>query len=214
MIERALQRISEVDSIESFQLFHDRYERCSEVQKRQILDAFAKSYPDDQERFYECWQNFEATSTPSVADSVPAVEVTQKPVGQKRGLGSPLKPEMLIQVLQSMAAIKSVSTFEEFKINYERLTDGQQRQVWSDARPEVQQNYQHWQDAFLAVPESVWTARKALLGVVNFGEMNAVRREHDREVLSLALKLIHPSSHKHLKRLLEEAKKVQPSQND
>jgi|GEM_PF-1225709 len=214
VIERALQRISEVDSIESFQLFHDRYERCSEVQKRQILDAFAKSYPDDQERFYECWQNFEATSTPSVADSVPAVEVTQKPVGQKRGLGSPLKPEMLIQVLQSMAAIKSVSTFEEFKINYERLTDGQQRQVWSDARPEVQQNYQHWQDAFLAVPESVWTARKALLGVVNFGEMNAVRREHDREVLSLALKLIHPSSHKHLKRLLEEAKKVQPSQND
>ena len=69
---------------------------------------------------------------------------------------------------------------------------------------------QHWQDAFLSVPQLVWEARKALLRVVTVGEMNAVRQEHDREVLSLALKLIHESNQKFLKRLLKISKQEQP----
>jgi hypothetical protein len=121
-----------------------------------------------------------------------------------------LTKEMLLRVVQSMAAISSVSTFEEFKDRYDQLSDAQQRQIWGAASPEARQTYQHWQEAFLAIPQSVWEARKALLGVVTVSDMNEIRQQFDRDVLSTALKLIHESAQKSLKRLLKVSKQEQP----
>lgn len=108
------------------------------------------------------------------------------------------------------SAINSVISFEEFKEKFEQLSDAQQRQVWSAASLEIQQNYQRWLEAFIAVPQVVWDARKALLRVVTLPEMNEIRQQVDREILSAAYKLIHPNSRKRLKQLVEESKQVQP----
>lgn len=113
-------------------------------------------------------------------------------------------------ILEAMTGIDSIVAFEDFKIRYDQLPDAQQCQIWGAASPEARQTYQHWQEAFLAVPRLVWEVRKALLGVVTVAEMNEIRRQFDRDVLSLAFKLIHPSSQKSLKRLLKLSKQEQP----
>ncbi|MBD3885950.1 hypothetical protein IFO70_30040 [Phormidium tenue FACHB-886] len=63
-LQRALQVMLAIDSIESFQQFYDRYQHCSKTQQQQILDAFtAQADLDSQTRFYQCWQTFEEVST-------------------------------------------------------------------------------------------------------------------------------------------------------
>lgn len=121
-----------------------------------------------------------------------------------------LEQKVLMKVIASMSAIDSVRSFEEFREKYERLSDSQQRQVWNAANPEARKNYQQWLDAFLAVPQAVWDARKALIRVVTLPEMNQIRQQIERNHLTLAYKLIHPDNQKLLKRLLEESKRVQP----
>ncbi len=140
-------------------------------------------------------------SDPTVQDSPPTLVA---PLVQL------LTNELLTRIVQSMAAISSVGTFEEFQDKYDRLTNAQQRQVWSAARPEAQQIYQRWQDAFLAVSPIIWEARKALLSTVTVTEINQIRQQFDQDVLTAAFKLIHPSSQRLLKRILEAAKRVQP----
>lgn len=107
-------------------------------------------------------------------------------------------------------AIESVRSFEEFEGKYQRLSDAQQRQVWEAASFEIQQNYQRWLEALLAVPQAVWEARKVLVQVCTLPETNLIRQQYDREILNSACKLIHPDTRKRLKRLLEESKRLQP----
>lgn len=149
--------------------------------------------------------------TPYTAQTEPAIATLHEtPTVQSERSYTPLEKEFVLKVIASMSAIDSVISFEAFKEKYERLSDAHQRQVWSVASPEIQQNYQRWLDAFIAVPQAVWEARKKLVRVVTLPEMNRIRQEVDREILSSAHQLIHPSSRKLLKRLLEESKRVQP----
>jgi P4 family phage/plasmid primase-like protien len=62
VLERAVDRMAAVDSVESFQEFYDRYQRCSKVQQQQVMDAFTIQVKDDlkQARFYELWEQFES----------------------------------------------------------------------------------------------------------------------------------------------------------
>jgi hypothetical protein len=60
-IDRAVKMMAAVDSIVSFKVFYDRYQRCPEIQQQQVMDAFTTQVDDEQQiRFYQCWQQFEA----------------------------------------------------------------------------------------------------------------------------------------------------------
>jgi P4 family phage/plasmid primase-like protien len=111
-------------------------------------------------------------------------------------------------VLEAMAGIKSVLTFERFKLKFQQLTDAQQRQVWEVASPELKQKYGHWLNEFVAIPQTVWEARKALLRVINAREVKQLQAQFDRDTLNQAYKLIHPSTRKELKSLINEAKNL------
>jgi len=155
-------------------------------------------------------ENLEISEKKVEATNVRALPERSCPKGDQGGLGGLLPLESLQKALQAMTAINSMPSFEEFKEKYERLSNSQQRQVWSAANSETQQNYQRWLDAFLAVPQAVWDVRKALIRVVTLPEMNAIRQQFDSDLLNAACKLIHSSNRKFLKQLLKESKRVQP----
>lgn len=119
-----------------------------------------------------------------------------------------LSPDQLGQALQSMAAIKSIRTFERFNISYERLPDAQQRQIWEAASPELHQKYQDWLNEFLLVPEVVWEARKALLCIFSPSGVQEVREQFEQDTLNRAYKLVHPDVQKQLKRWIEMADRL------
>ncbi|BAS60450.1 MULTISPECIES: hypothetical protein [Leptolyngbya] len=80
VVQRAVDRMALINSVEAFQQFYDRFERCSQGQQQQILDAFTTQVDDDEQqvRFYECWQQFETPET--AAEPVQELETAQEPV--------------------------------------------------------------------------------------------------------------------------------------
>jgi putative DNA primase/helicase len=59
-VQRAVDQMAAIDSVESFQQFYDLYQRCSQIQQ-QVMDAFTTQVDNEQQiRFYQCWQQFEA----------------------------------------------------------------------------------------------------------------------------------------------------------
>jgi putative DNA primase/helicase len=68
-VQRAVDQMVAIDSVESFQEFYDRYERCSVIQKRQLMDAFSQVEDTAvQMRFYEWWSEFELASKTAEPD--------------------------------------------------------------------------------------------------------------------------------------------------
>jgi putative DNA primase/helicase len=60
-VQRAVDQMAAIDSVESFQQFYDLYHRCSQIQQQQVMDAFTTQVDNEQQiRFYQCWQQFEA----------------------------------------------------------------------------------------------------------------------------------------------------------
>jgi len=78
-IQRAVTRMAAIDSVQAFQEFYKRYQRCSEAQQQQIMGVFTVQVEIDQQaRFYEFWQ--QAESLEVEAEVVQKVEVAQEPV--------------------------------------------------------------------------------------------------------------------------------------
>lgn len=72
-VEKAVQIMCAINSIESFRKFYDRYQRRSRVQRNQILEAFTIQFPDMeiQDRFYSWWNNFERINEKEVQGTHP-----------------------------------------------------------------------------------------------------------------------------------------------
>ncbi|NJL41874.1 MAG: hypothetical protein HC899_38310, partial [Leptolyngbyaceae cyanobacterium SM1_4_3] len=59
VVQMAVDRMAAIDSIESFQEFHDRYQRCSDPQQKKVIEAFTLQVDDEQQaRFYKFWEAF------------------------------------------------------------------------------------------------------------------------------------------------------------
>ncbi|NJL55056.1 hypothetical protein HC928_07595 [bacterium] len=81
VVQRAVNQMAEINSVESFQSFYDRYQCCSEIQRQQIIGAFTAQVAIEQQfRFYECWQQLEA------------LKMSVEPVQQPQLIQKPVKP--------------------------------------------------------------------------------------------------------------------------
>ena len=103
VVQRAVDRMAKIDSVESVRPWHDRYQRCSQRQQQQILGAFTTQVDDKQQvRFYECWQQFEVSEM--AVEPIQELEPAQEPVklaGRNRWVYARLQVggETLVRVL-------------------------------------------------------------------------------------------------------------------
>ncbi len=71
-LQKAMEKLSKVNSMESFKQIHDRYQRCSKSQQDQIVKAFtAQSDPETQDRIFSWWDQLDhLKEEPQASDSV------------------------------------------------------------------------------------------------------------------------------------------------
>jgi hypothetical protein len=67
-LARAIQAMAEIDSLEKFEQFYDRFSCCSDSQQNEIVATFMSQTPFElQERFYEVWEQFDEVEQVKIA---------------------------------------------------------------------------------------------------------------------------------------------------
>jgi hypothetical protein len=133
-------------------------------------------------------------------------QVTELPSEAIAAVSSDAEPNLLDAgtlrlLLAVLAGVSSLRSVDRFKRQLEVLTDAQQRQLWTAASPELQAQYCQWLDRWFEVPETVWAARRALLGVVTVPQLQAVYEQFDAETLNQGWKLLGKQERQSIKAL-------------
>lgn len=102
-LSQALQMMIAIDSAQSFKPFYDFYQRRSEAERHQLLDAFHRVDEDALVRFYDCWQQFDSPEFEAIPKpaQISTSEIV-KPVGQNKWVYARLSQdsgETLVKVL-------------------------------------------------------------------------------------------------------------------
>lgn len=104
-LSRAIQAMIAIDSVQTFKQFYDRYQKCTEAQQQQILNAFTAQVGDEevQLQFCECWQQFEAVEAEVQPEPThPPIQEPVKIPGQNKWVYARLSEyggETLVKVL-------------------------------------------------------------------------------------------------------------------